>query len=113
MSVEPAESRCQDGSVVAIFEDEPFFLPDLSFGVVAPEIDSQQFLMGEPDRAMVVVVGRSRMTHSSQRFARWPVEWVEERTWILSSVMPASSLGSIDVDGNLVIGKGNNLTSRK
>ena len=49
VAVVPAESSGEDRPVIALFEDEPLLLLNSCVGVVAPEIDAQQFLMSKPD----------------------------------------------------------------
>ena len=98
MAVVPAESGGEDRSLIAFFKDEPFFLPDAGVGVVTPEIDAQQLVMSKPDRAVVVVVGGSGMSHAGQSFTGRAVEREEKRSRILTSVMPAGSFRAVDPD---------------
>jgi hypothetical protein len=69
--------------------------------------------MGEPDRAMVVVVRRAGVAHTSQWSAGRANQRVEERSWIALSEVPAQALDSIDAEGSLGIGEWHDFTARQ
>ena len=57
VAVVPAEPHGHDRLGVAVLVGQPLLLPDAGGGEVAPEVDAGHLLVGEPDRAVVVVVG--------------------------------------------------------
>src|SRR5205814_2299848 len=71
----PADQHRHARLAVGILISQPALLADARFARIRPEILSADLVMGQPDRAMMVVPGVARMTHSREWRAGRPDEW--------------------------------------
>src|SRR5579871_5831665 len=112
MPVVPAKFHGHDRFVVTIDVCQPFLLPDARGNIICPEIDPQHFVVSEPDRLMVIVIGSTRVSHAGQTGSGWTIQRVEERPSIVRPEMPPQSFAPVNHKRGLMIGNRNNLTSR-
>src|SRR5438874_232422 len=73
-------------------------LPNARRCAFRPEVDAEHFLMGKPDRSMMVVIRCTGMPHACQRRSRRPDQRKEERSWIGRAEMPAQALDAVDAE---------------
>ena len=112
MTIEPAEFHGDATRIVTVIIRQPLQLPNYGSGSVAPEINPHHFMVSEPDRLMMIMVRRSRMSHASQQCSRWGDDWKEKGTRIIVPEIPTQYFSIIYRDRCLVTGKWNDLASR-
>ena len=104
MAVVPADFAGHDRLLLTILVDQPAVLAYLCLGAVTPEVDSQDLMVCEPNTAMVIVIGGTRMPHARQRAPRRSIQRVEKRPRITLAKMPPQTLGAIDLEDGLLVG---------
>ena len=99
MAVVPTEADCQHGLFVAVFLNQPFLLADSWAGLVGPEINPFDRLVGEPNGKVVVMVGGARMPDARQGPAGGTDQRIKKRPRRVRAGMPAGHLAAINDEG--------------
>ena len=112
VTVEPAELHGHHGLFVAIVVGDPFLLADARGRRVPPEVDPEDFVVREPDRLMVIVIWRTRVSHASQTRPGRSIQREEEGARIARPEMPAKSFATVDDERGTVVGEWHDLAAR-
>lgn len=110
--VEPANPH-GDGRFIAIVVDEPVRLTHEGFGLIVPEVDSEQLVVCPKNRSMMIVIVGPGVSHPRQRFSRVGTDQrIEERTWGIVAEAPAGAFLTVDAQRHLLRRKWDDVATR-